>query len=204
MIAIIDYGVGNLGSIQNMCKRLQLDAEITSDISAIENADKIILPGVGSFDNGMENLNNSGLVPILNKLAIEDKKPILGICLGMQLLGKSSEEGTLSGLGWLDAETIRFKFDGLNARLKIPHMGWNHVNIKNEDTIFMDMYPKARYYFVHSLYVKCNDPANVLATTNYGFDFHSAVQKDNIMGTQFHPEKSHKFGMKLLENFGGL
>ena len=204
MIAIIDYGVGNLGSILNMLKKLKIEAEIISDIGTIENADKIILPGVGSFDNGMRNLNERGFVPILNKLAIEEKKPILGICLGMQLFSKSSEEGKFPGLGWLDAETVRFKFDGENTRLKIPHMGWNRVDIKNHDAIFKDMYPRARYYFVHSLHVKCNDPANVLTITHYGFDFVSAVQKDNILGTQFHPEKSHKFGMKLLKNFGRL
>ena len=204
MIAIIDYGIGNLGSILNMLKKLRIEAIITDDIDTIENTDKIILPGVGSFDNGMRNLNERGFVPILNKLALEDKKPILGICLGMQLLGKGSEEGELEGLGWLDAETVRFKFDGEDSRLKIPHMGWNRVDIKNYETIFKDMYPKARYYFVHSLHVKCNDSENVLATTNYGFDFVSAVQKENILGTQFHPEKSHKFGMKLLENFGRL
>ena len=201
MIAIVDYGVGNLGSILNMLKKLRIEAEITADIGAIEQADKIILPGVGSFDNGMRNLNERGFVPILDKLALEDKKPVLGICLGMQQFSKSSEEGEFPGLGWIDAETLRFRFEGSISHLKVPHMGWNTVDIKNQETIFSDMYPRSRYYFVHSLHVKCNDPANVLSTTHYGLDFVSSVQKDNIIGTQFHPEKSHKFGMKLLENF---
>jgi glutamine amidotransferase len=190
MIVIVDYGMGNLGSIQNMLKRIGADALISSDISEIEKADKLILPGVGSFDSAMKNLNNLGLTRILNKKVIEDKTPVLGICLGIQLFTKRSEEGNLPGLGWIDAGTIRFRFDKNQTKLKIPHMRWNTVKIRQESHLFKDMYNDARFYFVHSYHVVCNNA--------------SAIQKENIIGVQFHPEKSHKFGMKILQNFAEL
>ena len=204
MIVIVDYGMGNLGSIQNMLKRIRADALISSDISEIEKADKLILPGVGSFDNAMKNLNNLGLTRILNKKVIKDKTPTLGICLGIQLFTERSEEGNLPGLGWIDAETIRFRFDKNQTNLKIPHMRWNTVKIRQESFLFKDMHKDARFYFVHSYHVVCNNGQDILSMTCHRYDFASAIQKENIIGVQFHPEKSHKFGMKILQNFAEL
>jgi glutamine amidotransferase len=201
MIVIIDYGVGNLGSIANMLKKVGAEAMISSNVSDIEKADKLILPGVGAFDNGMKNLNESGLVSVLNTKVIEIKTPILGICLGAQLFSKSSQEGELPGLGWIDAEMKRFRFDQSQANLKVPHMGWNFVTVNQSNPLFNDMYENARFYFVHSYHFVCHDEKNILAKTHYGYEFASAIVSENIMGTQFHPEKSHKFGMKLLKNF---
>jgi len=201
MIVVVDYGLGNLGSIANMLKKIGAHAVVSSDPAVVEKADKLILPGVGAFDAGMKNLETRGLIPLLNYRVLEQKTPILGVCLGMQLLCKRSEEGQLPGLGWLDAEVIRFKFDGNIANLKIPHMGWNTLAVRQPHPLFADLEAENRFYFVHSYHVVCADMGNVLAQTNYGFDFASAVVKDNIMGVQFHPEKSHKFGMRLYKNF---
>lgn len=201
MIIIIDYGIGNLGSIQNMLKKIGSESAISSDVSEIKKADKLILPGVGAFDNGMENLKKMKLIPVLNEKILINKTPILCICLGMQLLSKKSEEGRLPGLGWIDAETVKFKFDNQQIGLKIPHMGWNTISIKKRSMFFERIEDEARFYFVHSYHVVCSDKQNILAETNYGFDFVSSIEKDNIIGVQFHPEKSHKFGMKLLKNF---
>lgn len=200
MIIIVDYGMGNFGSILNMLKRVGAKAAISSYVSDIEKADKLILPGVGSFDNAMKNLDGLKLVPVLNKKVLKEKTPILGICLGIQLFTKKSEEGTLPGLGWIDAETIRFRFDR-KQNLKIPHMGWNTVKILKARPLFENMYAGARFYFVHSYHLVCKNKQDAATTTGYGYDFVSSVAKGNIYGTQFHPEKSHKFGMKLLENF---
>ena len=200
MITIVDYGMGNLGSIENMLKRMNYDAQITSDLEVIESAEKLILPGVGSFDHAMAKLENQGFISLLNDMVLKKKVPIMGICLGMQLLSNRSEEGKLQGLGWIDADTIRFRFDS-SQNLRIPHMGWNTIDIQQDSKIFTDMYPEPRFYFVHSYHVKCKSDENILAKTHYGYDFTSAVIKDNIYGMQFHPEKSHKFGMKVLKNF---
>ncbi|MHA2022717.1 MAG: imidazole glycerol phosphate synthase subunit HisH [Candidatus Thorarchaeota archaeon] len=203
MIVIVDFGMGNLGSIQNMFARIDLKAKITSDLDIIRNAEKLILPGVGAFDMAMTNLKNQGMIPILNKLVIEEKVPILGICLGMQLLTSGSEEGVLAGLNWVESDTIRFQFNN-EQNLRIPHMGWNTVQIEQNSCLFDGMYEEPRFYFVHSYYVKCGNVDNILTTTNYGIDFTSSVVHDNIYGVQFHPEKSHKFGMKILKNFAEL
>jgi glutamine amidotransferase len=199
MIVIIDYGMGNLGSIKNMFKKIGHESIITSDPGKIETADKLMLPGVGAFDNAMKNLKKMELIEVIQKTAVKKKTPLLGICLGMQLLTKRSGEGKLPGLGLIDAETLRFKFK--NKDLKIPHMGWNTIEIKNGSLLFNNAYDESRFYFVHSFYVKCSDLKIVLATTKYGFEFCSAFNKENIFGVQFHPEKSHKYGMRLLENF---
>lgn len=203
MITIVDIGIGNLGSIMSMLEKCKVSAHRTSSAVDIESADKIILPGVGSFDNFMKKLDESGLIPILNKKAFEEKIPIIGICLGMQILGKRSEEGVLAGLGWLDADTIKFRFK-TNDGLRIPHMGWNTVTVHGDPSIFKEMDEEPRFYFVHSYHLVCKDEKDVLATTHYGYDFASSVRKGNIYGTQFHPEKSHKFGMRLLKNFSEL
>jgi len=200
-IAIINYGMGNLASIANMLKKVGVHAHISSDVSIIAKANKLILPGVGAFDHAMENLSKGGFVAILNNRVINEKIPILGICLGMQLLTKRSEEGSSLGLGWIDAETVRFKFDDVNSNLKIPHMGWNQLFVRQAHPLFADLEVVNRFYFEHSYHVVCADSDNVLATTSYGFDFISAIVKDNIIGVQFHPEKSHKFGMQVLKNF---
>jgi len=202
MIAIINYGLGNLGSIQNMLRRVgYTDVIISNSPEEINKADRLILPGVGAFDNGMQKINDSGLLDILNEQALVIKKPILGICLGMQLLTQGSEEGNLKGLGWIDAETRKFNFGENIEGLKIPHMGWNEVGIAKDHPLCNNLPKPSRFYFVHSYYVKCHQIGQELTSCNYGLDFTCAIQQDNIMGVQFHPEKSHKFGMELLKNF---
>lgn len=201
MIVIIDYNMGNLGSIKNMIKKIGSNAIISSNSNDILNADKLILPGVGSFDNGMSNLRNLGLISVLNNKVIEDRTPILGICLGMQLFTEKSEEGVLPGLGWIDGYTKKFDFTESSINYKIPHMGWNYVKIQKKSPLFIDMYEDPRFYFVHSYHLVCNNNDDTLATTEYAYEFVSAIMKNNIYGTQFHPEKSHKYGMKILKNF---
>lgn len=202
MIIIVDYGMGNLGSIQNMFKRIGVQSKITSDPNEIISAKKILLPGVGAFDQAMKKINETGFKDILDKKAKVEKIPILGICLGMQLLTESSEEGVEKGLGWIQGKTIKFKFD--NKKLKVPHMGWNTVKIINSNSLTEGFNDEVKFYFVHSYYVKCEYRENVIFETEYGIGFDSAIHKDNIYGAQFHPEKSHKYGMKLLENFTRL
>ncbi|HUQ64957.1 MAG TPA: imidazole glycerol phosphate synthase subunit HisH [Flavitalea sp.] len=203
MITIIDYGMGNLGSISNMFKRIGVASEVTGDHGKIRAAKKILLPGVGAFDAAMERINEGGLKPLLNEKVLNEKVPVLGICLGMQLLTNSSEEGKLPGLGWIPARTSRFRFDE-HSNLKVPHMGWNRVYEKNPSALTNELPPEPRFYFVHSYYVLTENEKHVVATTTHGVEFNSIIQKENIFGAQFHPEKSHKFGMKLLENFACL
>jgi glutamine amidotransferase len=200
MITIVDYGMGNLGSIQNMLNKIGTESIITNDLEKIYQAEKIILPGVGAFNRAMHNLTNLKLLPVLNKIVLEKQIPLLGICLGMQLLSNSSEEGNVRGLQYIDGEVTKFRFSK-DSKLKIPHMGWNTVDFKKKNSLIEDMPAESRFYFVHSYHFKCKDQNNVLTTTNYGYEFASAVVKDNIYGVQFHPEKSHKFGMQLLINF---
>lgn len=201
MIVIVDYDMGNLGSIQNMLKKIGYESIISSDPDLIRSASKLILPGVGSFDTGMRNLAERKLIDVLNECAMEKKTPILGICLGMQLMTQSSAEGSLKGLGWFKAKTIRFEFKN-SEKLKIPHMGWNIAHINKESDVFKNMLNQEnRFYFVHSYYVVCEEESDILTTTNYGINFTSAIQRANLFATQFHPEKSHKFGMALLRNF---
>ena len=201
MITIIDYGLGNLVSVKNMLKKLGAESVITDKISEIEKAKKMILPGVGAFDNGMTLIKQKGLLDILNKKATEEKIPVLGICLGMQLLTKASEEGVEKGLGWVDAQTIKFNFS--DKTLKVPHMGWSYIDVKKENALIRKE-DKHRFYFVHSYYVKCNDANDVIASCNYGNEFTCMFNHGNIYGAQFHPEKSLKFGMELLSNFSKI
>jgi len=202
MITIIDYGLGNVGSILNMLRKMNTKAVISSRIEDIEAAEKLILPGVGAFDNGISSLRERKLITILNKKVIEDKTPILGICLGMQLLTKSSEEGNLKGLGFINAKTIKFNFN--NNNLKVPNMGWNFINQEKESKLLLGLDRNSRFYFVHSYYVACEEKKDIIATTDYGLIFVSVFERKNIFGVQFHPEKSHKFGMQLLKNFSEL
>jgi glutamine amidotransferase len=203
MIAIINYGLGNLTSILNMCKRLGIDAVITSDPEELRKADKLILPGVGHFKKGMDNLKTSGLQDLLNELVLKEHKPILGICLGAQLMTMHSEEGDVDGLQWVNANTVRFKTERLNG-LKVPHMGWSDITPKDNNPLWEGLPAEPRFYHVHTYHFAFNDKAEVSATTHYGYDFACAFHHSNIYGTQFHPEKSHRFGMKVLENFAKL
>jgi glutamine amidotransferase len=204
MIVIVDYGMGNLGSVLNMFKKVGAPAIISSDLDFISKAPKILLPGVGSFDAAMQKIEESGMKEVLNQKALVEKVPVLGICLGMQLLTRGSEEGKLKGLGWIPADTIKFSFEPKN-KLKVPHMGWNLVNIINPSSLIEDMPEEPRFYFVHSYFVKADKIENVIMRTSYGFEFDSVITNGlNIFGAQFHPEKSHKFGMKLFENFAKL
>jgi len=200
-IVIIDYGLGNLGSMFNMLKKIGVHAIISADHEIIKEAKKLILPGIGSFDTGMSNLEARDLIPILKKQVLEKHVPILGVCLGMQLLSKRSEEGVLPGLSWIDAETIRFRFGEQLKYLKIPHMGWNTVRVCKETSLFNGIGQDPRFYFVQSYHVVCENEADILTKTEYGYEFVSAFVHDNITGVQFHPEKSHKFGMNFLRNW---
>lgn len=208
MITIVDYGMGNLGSVQNMINRIGVHSEITSDLEMIKASNKLILPGVGAFDAAMERIINSGLREVLDQKALVDKVPILGICLGMQLLTDKSAEGKIPGLGYISAATIKFQSE---PGLKIPHMGWNVVRPTQiskltegiDQVSSFDDSP--RFYFVHSYKVLVNSQENSILTSIHGTqEFDAAIQKDNIYGAQFHPEKSHKFGMQLLQNFANL
>lgn len=206
MIVIIDYGMGNLGSTLNMLKKIGVKALVSANPKEILLASKIILPGVGAFDEGMKNLRQRELIPVLEKKALEEKVPVLGICLGMQLFSKESAEGHQKGLGWIDATTTQFSFTPeIAAKLKIPHMGWNTIlPNQSNDPLLKDSASEMRFYFVHSYHLKCNQPENIVAMTHHGYDFPSIIRSGKIYGTQFHPEKSHRFGMQLFRNFVGL
>lgn len=199
-ITIINLNLGNIGSIYNMLKKIGITPKISSHSRDIEAADKLIIPGVGSFDSGVESLETTGLSAILHEKVITQKTPLLGICLGMQLLTKSSEEGRLPGLGWIDGTTVRFNFNSPQKTLKIPHMGWNTINVTRKNPLFEGLEDNSRFYFVHSYHVQSPEEYS-LTKTHHGYDFLSAINKNNIWGVQFHPEKSHKFGMTLLKNF---
>jgi glutamine amidotransferase len=201
MLVIIDYGVGNLSSIKNMLKKVGCDAVISSDEGIIGSAEKLILPGVGAFDACAEKLRGSGLTAVLNRKVLEQKTPVLGICVGLQLLMEGSEEGRLPGLGWIKGRVVRFRQELLPPELKIPHMGWTDIKVCKPSKLFEGMYEEPRFYFVHSYHLQPDDPANALIEATYGYKFVAGIERDNIIGVQFHPEKSHKFGMRLLENF---
>jgi imidazole glycerol-phosphate synthase subunit HisH len=201
MIVVVDYGMGNVGSIANMLRKVGAEAGISADHVVIESAGKLILPGVGAFDQGMQNLTDRGLIPLLRRKVLEEGTPVLGVCLGMQLLARGSEEGRCPGLGWLDAVAVRFRPTAGDTRLKVPHMGWNTIMVQRPHPLLSGLEQDARFYFVHSYHVVCHDPGVVLSRTGYGVDFVSAVARDNIVGVQFHPEKSHRFGMQVYRNF---
>ncbi|BBH47477.1 imidazole glycerol phosphate synthase subunit HisH [Pseudomonas sp. KU43P] len=198
MIIVVDYGVGNIASVLNMLKRVGATAKASNSREDIERADKLILPGVGAFDAGMQTLRNSGLIEALNEQVLDKRKPVMGVCLGSQMLGNGSEEGREPGLGWIDMDIVRFeKRDGR----KVPHMGWNEVAPQLRHPILAGIDELSRFYFVHSYYMLPRHAENTLLTANYDQQFTAAVVKDNIFGFQFHPEKSHKFGMQLFKNF---
>ena len=203
MITIVDYGMGNLGSVANMIKKIGHTALITSNISDIEKAEKLILPGVGAFDAAMTRIKENNFTEVLNFLALEKKIPLLGICLGMQLLMESSEEGQLNGLSFVKGKAMSFK-NRIDTNFKIPHMGWNNVYISNKNALNKNMEGEVRFYFVHSYFVKVEDETNSMYKCDYGLSFDAGVCNNNIFGVQFHPEKSHKFGMHLFRNFASL
>jgi len=201
MVAIIDYDVGNRGSIANMLRKLGCEALVTRDPDAIRRAQKLILPGIGAFDHGMEKLTEHKLIDVLNEQVLARRVPILGICLGMQLFGTGSEEGSRAGFGWIQGRSVRFRFETM--ALKVPHMGWNHVAPVRPQSAALGLTADARFYFVHSYHVVCSHPDDVLATCTYGLRFSAVVGRDNILGVQFHPEKSHRYGLQLLQKFIG-
>ena len=195
--------MGNLGSVQNMLRHIGATSKISSDIQEIDQAQKVLLPGVGAFDEAVKQIDQRNLRSVLIKKARIDKIPFLGICLGMQLLTRGSEEGDLPGLDLIPGTTVKFSFPG-NLDLKIPHMGWNYVKKQRESNLTQGFTDDFRFYFVHSYKVVCDSDENSILKTSYGFDFDSGIQLGNVYGAQFHPEKSHKFGMQLLTNFVNL
>lgn len=203
MISVLDYGMGNSASILNMIHKAGGEANICSSPKCLENASVILLPGVGSFDNGMTKIKALGLLDVLESKVLIEKIPFLGICLGMQLLFEKSEEGKLPGLAWLKGEVTKFDFLDLNQTqsLKVPHMGWNLVKPSDFENLYAGLEDEARFYFVHSYHVNCHNPSDVLATSHYGYDFTCSVRHENIWGAQFHPEKSHRFGIRFFKNF---
>lgn len=202
MITIIDYGIGNIGSIINILNYIGVKSKATSDPDDIYKSTKLILPGVGAFDAAMQKINNiDGLKESLTLKVIKEKVPLMGICLGMQLITNSSEEGDLPGFGWIDANVKKFP---VSKKMKVPHMGWNNVKIISHNKITKNLSDKEKYYFVHSYYVSVKDQKYSLMKTIYGLEFDSGIFFENIYGFQFHPEKSNKYGMKLLKNFSEI
>jgi imidazole glycerol-phosphate synthase subunit HisH len=200
MISIINYGMGNIGSLQNMVSRVGGTADIVSTPDALADANKIILPGVGHFDNAVRKLKTLGLWSVLDEKARAGRVPILCICLGAQLVTEGSEEGTESGFGWIRGRTVRFSFPA-DSKLRIPHMGWNEVQLRKDCKLFSNASATPLFYFVHSYYMVADDPSDVLTTSYYGLEFASGIARGNIIALQFHPEKSHKHGMNVIRNF---
>ena len=201
MICIVDYGVGNLRSVQNMLRVLGHDSKIVSTPDEVSEATKIILPGVGHFDFGMKSLAERNLINVLNEKVLEHRTPVLGICLGAQLLTRRSDEGEVSGLGWINAETTKFDSSRLDSSLRIPHMGWADTEYRRSNRLFEGAGNNPRYYFVHSFHIVCEDEADELCHATHGYRFVAGVARENIRGVQFHPEKSHRFGKRILANF---
>jgi len=204
MIAIVDYGLGNIRAFANIYKKMDVPFLVTAQAGDLAKATKIVIPGVGAFDQAMELLEKSGMRRILDELVLDRHCPVLGICVGMQILARSSEEGTLPGLGWIDGEVKKFDALTLNHRTRLPHMGWNDIQPTTKTTLFQGLEINARFYFLHSYYFRCFQEENILAVSDYGGHFACAVNSKNIYGVQFHPEKSHHYGIQLLKNFSDL
>lgn len=204
MICVIDYGVGNIQAFLTMFKRLGLDASRACTTAELEGATRLILPGVGAFDHAMQLLNDSGMRPALERMVHEQKVPLLGICVGMQMLASGSDEGDLPGLNWIPGRVRAFASHPKSSALPMPHMGWNDITIRQEQKLFTGFNPSPRFYFLHSYYFECEQPADVAATADYGLAFDCVVSRGHIHGVQCHPEKSHHFGAQLLKNFAEL
>lgn len=203
MIALVDYGLGNIRAFANIYRRLGIDAWAASTPADLRRASRIVLPGVGAFDWAMTRLHDSGLRDALDEEVLGAKKPVLGICVGMQMMARSSEEGVLPGLGWIDATVVKLDTRLLEGKTHLPHMGWNDATPLSTDTLFAGL-DAPKYYFLHSYFMKPDREENTLATSSYGVTFTSAARSGNVYGTQFHPEKSHQWGIRLLKNFAEL
>ncbi len=204
MIAIIDYGLGNVRAFANIYKRLNIPHAVVSRADELQRADGIILPGVGAFDHAMERLEQSGMRRALDEQVRNRRVPVLGVCIGMHMLGRSSEEGRLPGLGWIEGEVKKFDPTAVTAKINLPHMGWNDVRPAGRSALFEGLEENAVFYFLHSYYFSCDHDGDVIALTEYGRPFASAVNSGNVCGVQFHPEKSHRHGIRLLANFAAL
>lgn len=204
MITIVNYGLGNIKAFANIYNKLNIPCNIATNAIDLGKADRIILPGVGAFDHAMEQLDSSGMRDTLNQMVLEKKIPVLGICVGMQMLAHSSDEGKLPGLGWVDGTVKKFDPQKLYPIKHLPHMGWNDVKSVKQNDLFVDLETDACFYFLHSYFFSCNNSSDISAVTDYGGAFTCAVQHENIFGVQFHPEKSHNFGIQLLKNFANL
>lgn len=200
MISLVDYGVANLGSMRNMLRRIGAETELVTTAEQVVRATKLILPGIGAFDQGMRALDALGLIEPLRTRVLRDRVPLLGVCLGVQLLGESSEEGNSAGLSLIQARSERLPAKA-EAGIRVPHMGWAHIQARQVDPILAGLGSDARFYFVHSYHVVCSAPSDVLAVAHHGIDFTAMIRRENIYGAQFHPEKSHRFGQQLLQNF---
>lgn len=201
MITIVDFGVGNLESIRNMLAKVGVVAEITARPDVVRRAEKLILPGVGAFDHGIESLRERGLEEALQERVRHDGVPVLGICLGAQLLTEGSDEGCEPGLGWIPGRTVRFDRGRLADTDRVPHMGWADLAVVRESRLLQDLPEAPRFYFVHSYHLRPVDDAAVVGMATHGYPFAAVIERDNILGVQFHPEKSHRYGMQLLRNF---
>ena len=204
MITIVDYGLGNIQAIANIYHRIGIPVTTASDSATLAQAQRIVLPGVGAFDWAMSLLDASGMRETLDRLVLQDRRPVIGICVGMQMLAQRSDEGSARGLGWIDATVRLFDDARFTGPTHLPHMGWNDVAPRGADPLLAGLERDARFYFLHSYYFEAHQAADVLATTDYGGDFCCAVRHGNVMGVQFHPEKSHQWGIRLLKNFAGL
>ena len=204
MITIIDYGLGNIRAFANVYDRLNIPVSVARSSDDLRNATKIILPGVGAFDHAMSKLNGSGMRETLEQRVLGHRVPVLGICVGMQILARSSEEGILPGLGWIDGTVKKLDISFLQSKTRLPHMGWNTIHPHPRDPLLLNLDDDSRFYFLHSYYFHCNNPDDTIATTEYGIEFTSAARHHNIYGVQFHPEKSHNWGIQLLKNFADL
>ncbi|TKC05272.1 imidazole glycerol phosphate synthase subunit HisH [Pedobacter frigoris] len=204
MIAIIDYGVGNIRAFANIFKKLDVPFKIAKVADDLNHVDKLILPGVGAFDHAMEQLDGSGMRSKLDELVLKNQTPVMGICVGMQMLANSSDEGRLPGLGWIDATVKKFDETKIKFKTHLPHMGWNDIALVKENKLLAKLENDAKFYFLHSYYFSCNDSEDTIAITDYGIEFSCAVNKNNVYGVQFHPEKSHDYGIQLLNNFSRL
>ena len=204
MITIVEYGLGNVRAFWNVYRQLNVEVKLAKTAVDLQGAEKLILPGVGQFDHAMRRLQGCGMLETLEGLVVRQRVPVLGVCVGMQILARSSDEGELPGLGWIDGHVRKFEPVGSSDELLIPHMGWNEVQASLNASLFNQMNEQPRFYFLHSYYFQCDRPEDVAANCVYGVEFNCAVNRDNVYGVQFHPEKSHRCGTQLLKNFAEL